>query len=113
MRYLKLFKTNFLTHNTSRLPVWNAACNGKFRFLSQDVASGAGGSLSRYDPLQSRSDMEELFLDKRVRYLLKRLTGYNPAKVFEAKSLQNLNSPKYRFMTDEQLKMVTFKLAFI
>lgn len=54
-----------------------------------------------------RNDMEDLFLDKRVRYLLKALTGYDPVKVFSTKSMENLNSPKYRFMTDEQLKMVS------
>lgn len=54
-----------------------------------------------------RTDMEELFLDNRVRYLLKALTGYNAQKVFAKKSLDNLNSPKYRFMTDEQYKMVS------
>lgn len=102
MRYLKLLRTSFQVPNRgTTVPLWSS------RFLSQDAAaSAAGAGVSRYDPLKTRSDFEELFLDKRVRYLLKRLTGYNPAKVFASKSLANLNSPKYRFMTDEQLNMV-------
>lgn len=108
MRYLKLLRTSFQVPNRGpAVPLWSG------RFLSQDAASSAAGAgVSRYDPLKTRSDFEELFLDKRVRYLLKRLTGYNPAKVFASKSLANLNSPKYRFMTDEQLNMVCILLKY-
>ena len=79
---------------------------GLQRFLSADSSSSTTGQQQRYDPLKSRTDLEELFLDRRVRSLLRRLTGYSPAKLFATKSLDNLSSPKYRFMTDEQLEMV-------
>lgn len=58
------------------------------------------------DPTR-RADLESLFLDRRVRYLLRHLTSYDPIKVFTRKSLDNLQSPKYRFMTDEQLQEVS------
>ncbi|KAJ6220158.1 hypothetical protein RDWZM_005970 [Blomia tropicalis] len=102
MRYLKLllnqkFRCSSLSNWKNLIVVANNSNILQSRFLSQDS--------SHYDPLKLRTDMEELFLDKRVRFLLKRLTGYNPEKLFERKSLQNLSSPKYRFMTDEQLRM--------
>lgn len=54
-----------------------------------------------------RADLESLFLDRRVRYLLRYLTSYDPIKVFTRKSLDNLQASKYRFMTDEQLQEVS------
>lgn len=77
----------------------NSRCFTTTRILSDEM--------NKQQNQTSRTDMEDLFLDKRVRYLLKALTGYDPMKVFSTKSLDNLNSPKYRFMTDEQLKMVS------
>ena len=56
------------------------------------------------EAFKNRKDYEELFLNKDVRSLLKRLTGFNPMIVFATRSLENLNSPKYRFLTDEQLQ---------
>ena len=70
------------------------------------LRASLSSSASNQSP-ESRGDMEELFLDKRVRYLLKSLTGYDPLKVFQRKSIDNLSSPKYQFMTDEQLQMVS------
>lgn len=109
MRYLRLLRSSLLAANGGcKRQGPNVVGGFQWRFLSADAASTTGQQQQRYDPLKSRSDLEELFLDKRVRYLLKRLTGYNPAKLFATKSLDNLSSPKYRFMTDEQLKMVCY-----
>ncbi len=107
MRYLRLLQS--LRSATVAKDVSGGGGHRNFvaglqRFLSADSSSSTGQQ--RYDPLKSRTDLEELFLDRRVRSLLRRLTGYSPAKLFATKSLDNLSSPKYRFMTDEQLAMV-------
>lgn len=111
MRYLRLLQS--LRSATVAKDVSGGGGHRNFvaglqRFLSADSSSSSGQQQQqqRYDPLKSRTDLEELFLDRRVRSLLRRLTGYSPAKLFATKSLDNLSSPKYRFMTDEQLEMV-------
>lgn len=108
MRYLRLLqslRSSTVAKDVSIGPHRNHVA-GLQRFLSVDSSSSTTGQQQRYDPLKSRTDLEELFLDQRVRSLLRRLTGYSPAKLFATKSLDNLSSPKYRFMTDEQLETV-------
>ncbi|XP_027195734.1 mitochondrial ribosomal protein S22 [Dermatophagoides pteronyssinus] len=91
---LKLFSQSENLHRIS-----NSRCFTTTRFLSNEMNE------KNQSTTTTRNDMEDLFLDKRVGYLLKALTGYDPVKVFSTKSLDSLNSPKYRLMTDEQLKM--------
>lgn len=75
--------------------------------LSDDCSKAETDRSKSFDSKKiDRNDMEDLFLDQRVRYLLKSLTGYDPGKVFSQKSMDNLNSPKFSFMTDQQLQMV-------
>ncbi|KAF7491813.1 28S ribosomal protein S22 [Sarcoptes scabiei] len=74
--------------------------------LSDDCSKAETDRSKSFDSKKiDRNDMEDLFLDQRVRYLLKSLTGYDPGKVFSQKSMDNLNSPKFSFMTDQQLQM--------
>lgn len=83
--------------------------------ICRNAASRIAARFATTSSAQDRADMEELFLDQRVRYLLKRLTGYDPFKVFETQSISNLKAPKYRFLTDEQLAMVStvFDIRFV
>ena len=99
---LKLFSQSENLHRIS-----NSRCFTTTRFLSNEMNE------KNQSTTTTRNDMEDLFLDKRVGYLLKALTGYDPVKVFSTKSLDSLNSPKYRLMTDEQLKMVSSQLVFL
>lgn len=94
---LKLFSQSENLHKR----ISNSRCFTTTRFLSNEMNE------KNQSTTTTRNDMEDLFLDKRVGYLLKALTGYDPVKVFSTKSLDSLNSPKYRLMTDEQLKMVS------
>ena len=101
MKYLHLlrrtlFQSRQPKYGISQFNIKSVSRTMVFRFSSSDSASQSNSNL----------DMEQLFLDQRVRFLLKRLTGYDPLKVFQTESLSNLSSPSYRFLTDEQLTLV-------
>ena len=51
-------------------------------------------------------DIEKLFLDSRVQTILKRLTGFDPQKIFKSQQLLDVSSPKYKFMSQQELQMV-------
>lgn len=60
-------------------------------------------------------DIEKLFLESKVQTILKRLTGFDPQKIFKSKSLLKVSSPQYKFMSQKELEMVCilFILLFI
>ncbi len=55
--------------------------------------------------------IERIFLDERVQGILHKITGFDVKKIFEPKKMAPLRSPQYRFMTDNDLKMVRTSLA--
>jgi hypothetical protein len=60
-------------------------------------------------------DIEKLFLDSKVQTILKRLTGFDPQKIFKSKPVLKVSSAQYKFMTQKELEMVCilFILLFI
>lgn len=52
-------------------------------------------------------DIEKLFINDEVQGILKRLTGFDVNKVFAPRPIDPVRSPRYRFMTEEDYKLVS------
>lgn len=63
------------------------------------------GNTSIADPYRStdKIDVENLFISRKVQDLLQKLTGFDLEKIFAPVPVP-LNTPRYKFLTDEQLQ---------
>ena len=58
-------------------------------------------------------NVEELFIRPDVQNILRSITGFDLKKIFRKKALPDLEAPKYKLLTDEQLKKVCCELFHI
>jgi hypothetical protein len=56
---------------------------------------------------EDNRDREALFLDSRVQNILSSITGFDESKIFSPKPISSYRAPKYMFLTDEELKIVS------
>lgn len=83
--FRNITKNTFCSEHTSKLYALNQS-------------DGNGGA-----KIENGIDIEALFLDKRVQDILKKVTGLDLNKVYRTRH-KPLSTPKYQFLTDEQLE---------
>ena len=64
------------------------------------------GQFTRFRQLATQIDQEKLFIRRDVQLMLRTLTGFDSEIVFASKPVNYLASPRYVFMTDDELDMV-------
>jgi len=58
-----------------------------------------------WSPVKTPDEAEKVFVKPDVQSYLRRLVGFDPEIVFQKRPIPKLKSPKYLFMTDEELKI--------
>lgn len=53
---------------------------------------------------QSEKDLEELFVKPEVQAILRNITGFNLDKIFRSRPTEETQAPKYKLLTEKQLK---------
>lgn len=58
-------------------------------------------------------DPASYFLDPEVQTILRKVTGFDLAKIFAAKAVERSETPKYRFLTQQQFQEVSTQLCLL